>query len=113
MLETGRISPRTPQMTVVSPILTVAEPWAWERAPKFMIGGRGWAGCRPFVREGFVEEVVGWRLARRKSWGASFAKVERGRERDGAYIDAMVVSYLCIIQWWCCVIRARICMTRQ
>src|SRR3569833_1587798 len=61
MLVTGRISPRTPQITVVSPLRTMARLGFWPPSP-------------------------GWRLARRNSCGVSLAKIPRVRELDCAIV---------------------------
>lgn len=56
-----------------------------------MRGTRGWDGTRPFVRTEGVSGVVGFRLARRKGWGESLAKVVRWKERDVAIVGKMRV----------------------
>src|SRR4051812_42264039 len=88
MLVTGRISPRTPQMTVVSPVRMTAEPWACEREEVWIWMGRASEGRRPLVRPAVggsrsEEEDSGARLRRRKGWGESLAKTGRGKVKAG------------------------------
>lgn len=47
---------------------------------------RDLCGARPFVRAEGVEGSIGLRLARRKGWGESLAKVVRGNDREEAIL---------------------------
>jgi hypothetical protein len=79
MLEERRVSARTPQMTVVSPVRTTALPCACDRLERLTVGVRFSFWLRPFDLEGEEVPSEGSRFARRYGWGESLANVARGR----------------------------------